>query len=218
MLNDASNPFYWFYRFHPPVYMVFGKLLMPFQSGIDLRLQGLSLFFAYLTLVAVYLLSARIGGWRYAWLSGIILSFMPSSIAYDTWIKRDSLAAFAGYTALLLLSKRKFLWCGAALALALLGKENGIFFVMAAFMMVFMLREKRPLAKIFSMSLVIIILSSWWYIFFSEMTTHGIGFFFSGSDYSMLWANSSLYYFKKLTYDLGWGVFLAIIGLSLIHI
>lgn len=216
LANDASNPFYWFYKFHPPVYMVFGKFLMPFQAGIDIRLQGLSLFFSYATLIVVYLFSARIGGWRYAWLSGIVLSFMPASIAYDTWIKRDPLAAFAGYTALFLLSKRKFLWCGAALALSLLSKESGIFFVLAAFLMVFILKEKRPFIKIFSMSLVITLLASWWYLFFSEMTTHGISFFFSKADYSMLWANSSLYYLKKLTHDLGWGIFLAIIGVCVI--
>jgi len=124
LANDTASPFYWFYRFHPPVYMFFGKLLMPFHSGIDIRLEGLSLVFSYATLIAVYLLSARIGGWRYSWLTGLMLSFMPASIAYDTWIKRDSLACFAGYTALLMLAKRKFLWCGALLALSLLSKKK----------------------------------------------------------------------------------------------
>lgn len=213
LANDTSSPFYWFFRFHPPAYMFFGKMLMPLERGIDIRLEGLSLTFSYATLIVVYLLSSKIGGWRYSWLTGLMLSLMPASIGYDTWIKRDSLAAFAGYTALLLLAKRRFIWCAVALGFSLLSKENGIFFLMASFLMIFILKEKKPFRKILLISLVVAALTSWWYLLFSEMTTHGISFFFSKTDYSMPWSNSSLYYFKKLVPDLGWAILiLTIIG------
>ncbi|MFQ5952366.1 MAG: hypothetical protein ACE5JK_03070, partial [Candidatus Omnitrophota bacterium] len=91
ILNAVKDPFYWYYRFHPPLYMAFARMLSPFKDGFALRLEVLSLVFAYATFLVIYFLGARIGGWRYAWFSGLFLSMMPSSIGYDTWIKRDGL-------------------------------------------------------------------------------------------------------------------------------
>ncbi|MGB2600367.1 MAG: hypothetical protein WBD04_06865, partial [Candidatus Omnitrophota bacterium] len=217
VLNAVKDPFYWFYRFHPPLYMIFARLLHPFKSGFDARLELLSLFFAYATFLAMYLLSARMGGWKYAWFSGLFLSIMPASIGYDTWIKRDGLASAFGYFSILLLLKRKYFWCGVLLALSLLSKENGLFFVLSSLVLVFMLGEKRPFRKIIILLLTVFALSSWWYLFFSEMTTHGPRFFFSQQEYSILWANSPLYYFKKLLPDAGPGMlFFLVIGTACI--
>ena len=143
--NAAKDPFYWFYRFHPPLYMSIAEFLLPFKDGFAVRLESLSLIFSYATFLVACILSAGIGGWRYASLTGLFLSVMPSSIAYDTWIKRDGLASFFGYFALLLLFKRKYFWCGALLGLALLSKESGIFFVLSAMLLIFVFGEKKPL-------------------------------------------------------------------------
>ena len=217
LTGATGNPFYWFYRFHPPLYMAFAGFLAPFRDGFALRLEWLSLIFAYATFLVVYFLGARIGGWRYAWFTGAFLSCMPASIGYDTWIKRDGLASFFGYLALLLLLKKRIFWCAVSLAFSLLSKENGLFFVLSAFIMVFMLGEEKPLRKISLMALVIFAFASWWYIFFSEMTTHGFQFFFSKAEYSLLWANTAFYYAKKLLPDLGPSIlfFLAIGAFSL---
>ena len=208
IVNAVKDPFYWFYKFHPPLYMTFARLLLPFKEGFAIRLEYLSLFFAYLVFVAMYVLSTRIGGWKYAWFSGIFLSAMPSSIAYDTWIKRDNLASAFGYTALILLLKRKYLWCGVLLSLSLLSKESGIFFALAAIILLFFMKEKRVFKWFITIVSTIFVLSAWWYLFFSEMTTHGFSFFFTKGDYSQLWSQNSLYYLKKLLPDLGTIIFI----------
>ncbi|MEA3489201.1 MAG: hypothetical protein U9R44_02515 [Candidatus Omnitrophota bacterium] len=214
VLNAAGDPFYWFYYYHPPFYMAFARILSPLAGGFDVRLELLSLVFCYGTFLTVYLISAKTGGWRYAWFTGLFLSFMPCSIGYDTWIKRDSLASLLGYLALLLLLNRRFMWCAVSLSFSLLSKENGIFFVLSAFLMLFVLGEKRPIRKILSMGLVILALCSWWYVFFSKMTTHGARFFSAGTKYALVWANEPLYFVKKLLPDLGTGIlFFLVIGL-----
>ncbi|MGB2879044.1 MAG: hypothetical protein WBD24_02580 [Candidatus Omnitrophota bacterium] len=213
LLNAAGDPFYWFYRFHPPLYMTFAGLLFPFRDGFAIRLELLSLFFAYGTFLAMYLLSARIGGWRYAWFSGLFLSVMPGAIGFDTWIKRDSLASFLGYLALLVLVRKRFFWCGVLLGLSMLSKESGIFFLLSALFLILVFREKKSFLRIAVLCLTVFVVSSWWYIFYSEMTTHGPAFFFSKGEYSMLWAHSSMYYLKKLLPDMGIGIlFFLIIG------
>lgn len=202
-LDNPEDVFYWFYFFHPPLYMFFAKFLFPFAQGFDIRLEFLSLFFAYGTFSTVYFLSKRIGGWKYALFSGISLAFLPVCLGYDTWIKRDNPAILLGYLAILLLLNKRFFWCTLSLALSLLSKENGIFFVLAACLMVFVMREEKPVRKIFLMLLGIFLFSSWWYLFFSEMTKVGPGYFFTEADYSLRWAQELFYYFKKLYYDIG---------------
>ncbi|MBU0895333.1 MAG: hypothetical protein KJ584_01920, partial [Candidatus Omnitrophica bacterium] len=168
--SAKADPFYWGYFFHPPIYMTFAKFLAPFQAGIDVRLEVLSLVFSYGALVSAYLLSARIGGWRYAFLSGLLLSLMPASIGYDTWIKRDGLASALCYFAILLLIKRRFFWCAITLSFALLSKESAVFFILAVWPILYMLKEKDVLKKILAMGATIFVITSWWYIYFSSLT------------------------------------------------
>lgn len=201
--NAKADPFYWGYFFHPPFYMTFAQFLAPFQSGIDIRLESLSLVFSYATLYITYLLSARIGGWKYAWVSGLLLSLMPVSIGYDTWIKRDGLASALCYLAILLLLKKKFFWCALALSFALLSKESALFFIIAIVPILFLLKEKIDIKKIMMMCATIFILTSWWYVLFSSLTKTAFKIYFQASDYYALWANSPLYLFRKLPSDLG---------------
>ena len=211
ILGDTKNPFYWFYHYHPPLYMLFGQILQPFKAGFHLRLETLSLFFSYLTFITVYALSYRIAGLKYAALTGLFLCLMPFSIAYDTWIKRDCLAILLGYLSLYLLMRRKHTWCAVALGLSLLSKENGVFFILTSFLIMGITREKDALRNIIKMSLVIFLVSSWWYLFFSRMTVHGGRFFTPGTEYSAIWANSPFYFFAKLLTDLGPGILASLI-------
>lgn len=201
--NNAADPFYRNYFFHPPLYTAFAGILSPFKTGIDLRLESLSLTFSYLTLLIIYVLSARLGGWKYAFFSGLFLSLMPVSIACDSWIKRDCLASALGYLAILLLFKRKFLWCAVALSLSLLAKENALFFIMAAAIGLFALKEKKILNKIAIIFGIIFMLTSWWYIFFSSMPKYIFDIYLSAGKNMSTWANSPLYYCGKLLPDLG---------------
>lgn len=215
LYNLKSSPFYANFFFHPPLYMVFASLLTPFKAGFDIRLEILSLLFSYAALIAVYLLSARIGGWKYAALSGLFLSIMPVSTGYDTWIKRDSLASALGYLAVLLLCKRKFLWCAVALSFSLLSKESALFFMLSSACILFLMKEKKAPEKIMIGCGIIFALTSWWYVFFSDMPKNIFGIYFSIKHNMGTWVNSPHYYFKKLAPDMGIPLLLFfIIGIS----
>jgi len=201
--NNSANPFYWNYFFHPPLYVTFAGVLAPFKAGFDVRMESLSLLFAYLTLMIVYVMSARLGGRKYAFLSGLFLSLMPASIAYDSWIKRDGLASALGYLAILLLLRRKFLWCAVALSFSMLAKESAVFFIMAATVLLFVLREDGIQKKLAIIYGTIFVLTSWWYVFFSSMPKFIFDIYFSVDKFAPVWANSPLYYCGKLLPDMG---------------
>ena len=201
--NNAADPFYWNYFFHPPLYMTFAGLLSPFKAGLDIRLELLSLLFSYLILLIIYLLSAKIAGWRYAFFSGLFLSLMPVSIAYDTWIRRDGLASALGYLAIFLLLKKRFFWCAVALSFSLLAKESALFFILAVIPILFALREREIIKKAAIIYGTVFILTSWWYLCFSSMPKFLFDIYLSITKNAAVWANSPLYYFKKLLPDMG---------------
>ncbi|MFA5500967.1 MAG: hypothetical protein WC404_07815, partial [Candidatus Omnitrophota bacterium] len=203
LTNNYLDPFYRNYFLHPPLYMTFAAFAFPFKAGLGIRLEVLSLVFSYLTLLVVYILSAKTGGWKYAFLSGFFLSLMPVSIGYDTWIKRDGLASCLGYLAILLLLKRKFLWCAIALSFSMLAKENALFFLLAATAILFALKERMVLKKTALIYGIVIVFSGWWYMFFSSMPADLFDIYLSAQNNAFAWANSSFYYFKKLLPDLG---------------
>jgi hypothetical protein len=203
LTNNAADPFYGNYFLHPPLYMVFASMLFPFRAGLDIRLELLSLLFSYASLVIIYMLSARIGGMKYAFLNGLFLSIMPVSIAYDTWIKSDGLASCLGYLAIFLLLKRRFFWCAVALSFSLLAKENALFFILAVTVLLFILKEKKILKNIVIIYGAVFILTSWWYLCFSSMPKELFDIFLSADKNISTWGNSPLYYFKKLLPDMG---------------
>ena len=214
LANNTANAFYWNYFFHPPLYMIFASMLFPFNAGLDVRLELLSLLFSYSALFIMYILSAKIGGRKYAFLNGLFLSIMPVSIAYDTWIKRDGLALSLGYLAIFLLLKRRFLWCAVALSFSLLAKENAFFFILAVTVLLFTLKGEKISRNIIIIYGVVFILTSWWYICFSSMPKALFDIFLSVEKNASTWGNSPLYYFKKLLPDMGLPVLIFfIIGL-----
>jgi 4-amino-4-deoxy-L-arabinose transferase-like glycosyltransferase len=210
----VRDPFYWYYRFHPPLYMFFAKFLNPFGDNFAVRAEALSLVFSYGTFITVYFLSYRIGGWRYAWLSGLILCFMPISIGYDSWVKRDSLAMFMGYLSLLLVVDKRFLLSAIALGLSFLSKESALFFSLPVAFMIFTTGGKKK-TRIFVMFLLIIaLMTAWWYIPLSNLTKNVNAFYLSEDYYGKIWLHSPLYYIKKLVPDIGiGGILLFIVGL-----
>ena len=214
LVGAVRDPFYWVYFYHPPLYMTFAKFLHPFEAGFAVRLECLSLCFSYATMIVTYLLSARIGGRKFAWFSALFLSLMPVSIAYDTWIKRDGLACLFGYLALFLLLKRKFFLCAVALSFSLLSKISAVFFIISATILIFIFKEKKPLKKLSYIYLTIVLMASWWYIFFSHIPEDIARYFLVSGVGDTRWINPVYYYVHKLFYDLGGGLLIfAVIGI-----
>ncbi|MFH1791183.1 MAG: hypothetical protein ABH885_04275 [Candidatus Omnitrophota bacterium] len=204
LANARYEPFYWYYWFHPPLYMFFAKWLGPFAAGFDVRVEALSLVFSYTAFTAMYFLSKRIGGAGYALLCCFFLCFMPGAIGYASWVKRDGLAAALGYAAVFVLLEKRFFLCSVLLGFSLLAKENAVFFILAASIMVLIMAEKKSFPKLALMYSVIFIMTSWWYVFFSTMT-HSFrdAYFLEGTYLSGGWTQSALYYFGKLIPDAG---------------
>jgi 4-amino-4-deoxy-L-arabinose transferase-like glycosyltransferase len=201
--DAAKDPFYWFYNFHPPLYMFLASLLEPFKSGFDMRAEFLSLAVSYGCFVVMFALAAGTGGWRYASLSGIFLSVMPLSMAYDTWVKRDNLACLLGYSAILMLFRKKYFWCGVLLALSCLSKENAAFFMAAAVALLFILKAERPLAKTSLIFFLVFAMSGWWYLGAGGSLQRFVDFYFSENIYQGTWSRGPFYYILKLLPDLG---------------
>jgi hypothetical protein len=214
LAEAVKDPFYWYYRFHPPLYMFFAKFLNPFGDNFAVRAEALSLVFSYGTFVTVYLLSYRIGGWRYAWLSGLILCFMPASLGYDSWVKRDSLAMFMGYLSLLLVADRRFLLSAIALGLSFLSKESALFFSVPVIYMIFTSSSRKKILIFLMFLAIVAAMTAWWYVPLSNLTKNANAFYLSEDHYGKLWVHSPLYYIKKLLPDIGiGGIILFIVGL-----
>ncbi|MBD3426787.1 MAG: hypothetical protein GF409_06110 [Candidatus Omnitrophica bacterium] len=217
LAGAAKDPFYWYYGFHPPLYMFFAKFLAPFAEGFALRAESLSLLFSYGSFLAVFFLSRRIGGLKYAVLTGIFLCFMPSSIGYDTWIKRDALAVFTGYLSLLLILDRRFLLSAMVLGLSFLSKESALFFCLPAAFLIFTVSGGRKMRIFFMFALVVLAISAWWYLFFSNLFGDVSAFYFSGEYYGKIWSRPAWYYLEKLVTDLGaGGVFFFLPGILIL--
>ena len=204
LAKAAQDPFYWYYSFHPPLYMFFASLLSPFKAGFGVRAETLSLLFSYGSFLAAIGISFRLGGRRYALLTGFFLCLLPLSLGYDTWIKRDSLAVFLGYSSLLLALYNRPFPGAFTLGLSLLSKESGLFFVPAFFFTVLMGPGNGKRFFTAGLSAVIITaVSAWWYIGFSNLSGRIADFYFNSSIYGSAWAEPFHYYASKLLYDAG---------------
>lgn len=203
LLNTPENPFYWYIRFHPPLYMIFAALLSPFSEGFALRAQGLSLLFSFGTFAVSICIALRLGGRRYALLTALFLCFMPLSLGYDTWIKRDSLAMLAGYLAILLILRRRIYIAALALGLSLLSKESGFFFAIASVITLFMVRKEHRISRAAVFCLISAAVSAWWYIYFSGLTGKLSAFYFTDLVYGSQWSRPLYYYAAKLVTDTG---------------
>lgn len=199
-----ENPFYWYYFFHPPLYMFFAKYLFPFMDNFAIRAASLSLFFSYITFSIVYIFAKRLGGLKYSWASCFFLSTLPAAIGYDTWIKRDSLAICLGYAALLSIYKRKFIPAAFLLGLSLLSKESALFFILSGFGLVVLSKERHKIKIILLSSIVIILLNFWWYFNLSNFSGNLFSYYLSqNTATSIVLSSNILYYFKKLLIDCG---------------
>lgn len=141
LLNAVRDPFYLYYKLHPPLYMFFARMLLPFENGFEVRAEYLSLFWNYAAFSVTYLLSARLGGWKYACFAGLFLCCMPLSIGYSTWIKRDAIAITFGVLALYMFVNRNFLFCGLAMGASLLAKETAVFYLLTIFFLIFISKD-----------------------------------------------------------------------------
>ena len=203
LANAKADPFYFYYFFHPPLYMFFAGLLQPFRAGIDVRLELLSLFFSYATFVVTYLLCRKIGGVRFGLLSILFLTLMPFSMAYDTWIKSDGLSAALSYLAIIFFLNRRLLWCAIALSFSLLAKENALFFIMSISFLMFIFREKKTVQKLLFIYFIIAALTAWWYLYFSALKQSFMTLYFSVIKGHPACQHAYLYHLQKLVVDMG---------------
>ncbi len=205
LAGTEQDPFYWYYYFHPPLYTLFARILFPFARNFAFRAAFLSLVFSYGTFTVVYFFCRRLGGIKYAWASGFFLSVLPASICYDTWIKRDSLAAFLGYGGLFLIFKKKYIPASLLLGLSLLSKETGMFFILTGFICMLLTKGPGKIRHIIVSAVIITILNAWWYLYMSTFTGNLFSYYLSGNTPANIVRDPSFtYYFRKLPLDCGW--------------
>ena len=202
--GSENSSFYWYYFFHPPLYMLFAKHLFPFIDNFAIRIASLSLFFSYITFSIVYIFAQKLGGLKYSWASCFFLSTLPSSIGYDTWIKRDCLAICFGYAALLTIYKRKYIPTAFLLGLSLLSKETGLFFILSCFLIFICSKEKHKIRVTIVTFFIVLLLNFWWYIHLSTFTGKLFSYYFSqNTTTSIALSSDILYYFKILLINCG---------------
>jgi 4-amino-4-deoxy-L-arabinose transferase-like glycosyltransferase len=132
LVSGGSDDFsHWFWR-HPPLFACLTMLLQPLKAGFAERIEILNIAIGALNTVLLFLLNKRVLGRKIALLSVLFLAVMPGSAFFDVWIKRDLLVTTFGLSALLLLFNRRIALSALALGLALLSKENAVFYMAAA--------------------------------------------------------------------------------------
>jgi len=200
---------------HPPVYMGLGLILAPAASGFDIRMQLLSLIISSGALVFFTIIFAKLFGRRIALLAGLIYTMLPSTMFFDTWVKRDGLVTLFCALALLALIKKKDILAGIFCGLCLLSKETAIFFIFG--FLAFILYHRPPNTVRRTLLLfwgITFAVSSWWYILFGSFSNHYLSFFRGSSEETIGYLLPWWYYLGKLRIDLGWfGLILLIAGI-----
>jgi len=200
---------------HPPAYMALGLLLSPATAGFDLRMQILSLVINSVALVLFTVLFSRLYGRKIALLAGLIYTMLPSTLFFDTWIKRDGLVTLFCALALLALMKKKDIAAGIFYGFCFLSKETAIFFTFGILSFILFHRPAnlRRRSLLFFCGATIAV-SSWWYLLFASHSDNYFAFFRGSSKTALGFIEPWWYYLAKLRMDLGWfGLLLLISGI-----
>jgi len=214
----------WFWH-HPPLFCMLTLPLKPLATGFAERVEILCILINVLNAFLLYLLNRRVFGRTAALWSIVIFALLPGSVFFSTWIKRDHLVVTFGLAALLLLRDRRSLWAGLALGLALLSKESGIFYVLAALALWGCgIPGGRSAKDLAALAVLPVAISAGWYVFAAArsplpgVSTYGILEHIQfAMDKNVGWPGPWYFYLAGLPLNLGWlGIVLGVSGFGVI--
>jgi len=202
-----------FYR-HPPMYtglgILYAKATGTGRDGLSVAMELMSLMFAALLVVAIFLCGRDWFGDTAALVAAFLFALAPAARVYDTFVKQESLTLLFLMLFLLFFFRSRYLVAGVFLGLAMLTKEIFVFVLLALLIFVLLSRRRVRLIGYLKSVATGLVLSCWWYVFFSSTTGEFTNFFLGRSTESLNWRQPWYYYIKNLPHDLGW-VFLFLV-------
>ena len=207
----------WFWH-HPPMFSTLLLLLHPLKAGFAERAEALMLLVSALNLVLLFVLTRSTFGWGPALWTSFCYAVMPVARCYDLWLKQDSLTVLFGLLAILAFQKKRHPYCGLMLGLAFLSKEVAMFYAAGIAILWFLQAPRdRRVVDLLTVAIISILVSAWWYLFFSISIKYFLAFAVDSSTRWTdvdIWAQPWSFFLEKLPVDLGWvGVFLCLAGL-----
>lgn len=181
--DDFSN---WFWR-HPPLFSLLMMLLSPFKSGFAERVEWMAIAVGIINLFLLFLLNRKLLGTSIALWSIFFIAVQPGNVFFDVWIKTDHTVTTFGLLAILLLSMRLPLYSGLCLGLAMLSKETGIFYIIAAFLLWLCGGTgQRTRRDLFALTIIPLITCGWWFFGVKVIVDH-VTFAAAGIDPANPW-------------------------------
>lgn len=209
--GSSADVFYSnFYR-HPPLYTGLGVLYVSLtgsgRHGLSIALEILSLVFSAGLVVAIFYCGRDWFGEKAGLAAAFLFAVMPAARVYDSVIKQESMTLFFGTLFLLLFFRRKYVFAGLMLGLSMLSKEVFIFVPAALLFFILASRRFEELRGLAKSAAVGLLLSFWWYAFFSNSGGEFVKFFLGRSEESENWARAWHFYLGRVHIDTGWVVF-----------
>ena len=195
-------------RVHPPDYMYSGVL---FERVTGASRQDLAVFMEALSILAALGILVLIYFCGKDWFdekTGLIAAFfyavLPAARVFDTWIKQDALMMFFTLAFVFLFFKKRYIWAGLLLGLALLTKETVVFIVLAAGVFLLVSRRFREIGRLALSFAVAFLVSFWWYLFFSTSEGRFVGLFLGNTREAQLSKSPWYTYLVKAPQDFVW--------------
>ncbi len=210
--DDASTFFPNFWR-HPPSYtglgILYARVTGSGRVGISIALELLSIIFALLLIVVIFLCGRDWFDYRAGLFASFLFAVMPAARVYDTWVKQESMTLLFGLLFLLLFFRGKHVAAGVFLGMALLSKEIVVFIPFALVLFLAVTRRFGEFKRVALSLAVAFGLSAWWYLLFSRTSGHFVDFFLGKHESALTWARPWFFYLKRIPGDIGWVGFLA---------
>ena len=209
-----------FYR-HPPGYIglgiVYAYVTGTGRAGLATAMELLSIISSLLLIVLIFLCGRDWFDERAGLVAAFIFALLPISRVFDTWVKQESMTLLFGLAFLLLFFRKRYIWAGVALGIAVLTKEIAVFVPLAVLLFILVTRRFKEIRNLAISSLVAVAASFWWYLFFSTSKGAFTEFFFGKSLEAQEWHHPWHYYLGRLPADLGWPVLiLSLIALAVL--
>lgn len=216
--GDLYSSYIWH---HPPLLPLLLLAVQPLRAGFAERAEVVAIFIGAVNVLALFFLvkrTSREGVVGVALWAAFFLAVMPGAMFYDTWIKRDVLAAVFGLVALLLFIERWDMLSGAALGLAFLSKETAAFYAIAIFLLWLARRSNRRVVDLAVCAGTTVLVAGWWYVAFSGSVHYFVAFVGDLKTIQtgvQIWTRPWHYYLLKLMVNLGvLGVILCLVGVT----